>query len=315
MDLPKLPNRPLDGHKGTFGTVIVIGGQASPPRIMIGGPALAALGALRVGAGLVTLAMPAPLLAAALTIVPSATGLALPVDVRGVILPSEAAAVLDAAMNTGRGRAPVVVIGCGLGEGEAQRLLTLRMLSVDGPSLVVDADAINALATCEDPQTALGGPAIITPHPGEWRRLAAAMRLDGDPIDPAQRLDAAQRMAGRLGAIVVLKGARTVVASALRQWTCEFENPALATGGTGDVLAGTIGGLLSQANAATPRSLDADLLFDMACLGVQLHAEAAAIWSEAHGNAGLLATDLATLIPDAADRRRTIEAAGRSQPA
>ncbi|MCH6552190.1 MAG: hypothetical protein IH804_09290, partial [Planctomycetes bacterium] len=92
--LPCLPRRPLDGHKGTFGTVCVIGAQVAPPRVMLGGPAFAALGALRAGCGLAILAVPAPVMTEALVVAPSATGLALPVDGKGALRPSAVAAIL-----------------------------------------------------------------------------------------------------------------------------------------------------------------------------------------------------------------------------
>src|SRR5262245_41235642 len=93
--LPKLPPRPVDGHKGTFGTVCVVGGRVDDQRVMVGGPALAALGALRAGCGLAVLAVPTQIMAAALVIAPTATGLALPVDENGALKPSDVAQLLD----------------------------------------------------------------------------------------------------------------------------------------------------------------------------------------------------------------------------
>ena len=121
--LPALPKRPARGHKGTFGTVCVLGGQAASPRVMIGGPALSATAALRAGAGLAVLAVPEPVLAAAITIAPSATGLALPVDGEGNLLPSEVAALLDEHLP----RYDCLAVGPGLGDGPAQRQIAARL--------------------------------------------------------------------------------------------------------------------------------------------------------------------------------------------
>src|SRR4051812_4893271 len=98
-NFPSIPPRPIDGHKGTFGTVCVVGGRADDQRVMVGGPALAALGALRSGCGLAVLAVPTPVMAAALVIAPTATGLALPVDENGTLKSSDVAQLLDRHMN------------------------------------------------------------------------------------------------------------------------------------------------------------------------------------------------------------------------
>jgi len=301
MDEPQLPPRPIDGHKGTFGTVCVIGGNACAPRVMVGGPALAALGALRVGAGLAIVAVPEPLVTTVLSIVPSATAIPLPIDQSGRLRPSDAAALLDAALPT----IDVIAIGPGFGVGEQQRQIVARLLALDGPAMVVDADALNALADMALPQDAIRVPAVLTPHPGEWRRLAKALNIDGDPIDASTRPAAASALARRLGAIVVLKGARTVVSDGLREWISPHANAALATAGTGDVLTGVIAGVIAGVGEGRLRGSDDALdLFHAARLGVALHGEAASIWSQKHGEAGLLAAELAASIPEAMRRRR-----------
>ena len=284
--LPALPARPADGHKGTFGTVCVLGGQCAGPRVMVGGPALAALGALRAGAGLAVLAVPAPLMNAALAIAPAATGLALPVNGHGRLEPSAVAALLDAH----RGDFACIVAGPGLGADEPQRTVMARLVSDDAVPLVLDADALNALAQLRDFAGDLEGPAILTPHPGEYRRLARALAIEADPVDPQTRPAAAETLAQRLGCVVVLKGAGTVVSDGLRSWTCPSGNAALATGGTGDVLAGVIGGLVAQ----HAKALD---LYECARLGVHVHGLAADRWRDRVGEAGLLATDLLLEIP------------------
>ena len=141
--LPSLPPRPSDGHKGTFGTVCVLGGQANAPHVMIGGPAFAATAALRAGAGLAVLAVPAPLMAAALTIAPSATGLALPCDSDGNLQPSQVATLLD----THLPKYNCLAIGPGLGAAPAQQQVVTRLVGREQPAMVIDADALNALAS------------------------------------------------------------------------------------------------------------------------------------------------------------------------
>ncbi|MCC6949920.1 MAG: NAD(P)H-hydrate dehydratase [Phycisphaerales bacterium] len=297
--LPRLPQRPAQGHKGTFGTVVVVGGCHAGGRAMIGAAALAALGALRSGAGLAKLVMPADLLAAGLTICPSATGAGLP-QVEGGGLDAEAAPqVLDRML----GDATVAVIGPGLGEGDVERALSLRAVQQDSVPVVVDADAINNLATLPDLFRDFHAPAVVTPHPGEFRRLAAGLRIALDPTDPAQRPDGAAELSRRLGCICVLKGAGTVVSDGLRTWTCSRGHPCLATAGTGDVLSGVIAGLAAQfACGASP----AISLFDAARIGVEAHAIAGERWANVHGaQAGLLAQELAEQVPGAVEGLRT----------
>lgn len=303
LDLPTLPPRRADGHKGTFGTVCVVGGQASPPRVMLGGPALSAIAALRAGAGLAVLAVPEPIMNESLAVAPSATGLALPVDENGVINPSEAARVLDeyAALPD------CIALGPGLGADVPQQQLVVGLVSQDEWPLVIDADALNALAALPDFHQDLRAPAVLTPHPGEYRRLAEALRIDADPVDPDRRADAAEQLAQRLGCVVALKGPGTVVTNGHETWINPSGNAALATAGSGDVLTGLIAGFVAQffkphmgvgSRQITPQQQGGMSLFDCARLGVWVHGLAADRWVERHGPAGMLATDLCDEIPD-----------------
>ena len=303
-DAPKLPSRPIDGHKGTFGTVCVIGGQAGGPRVMVGGPALAALGALRAGAGLAVLAVPAPIMAAALTIVPSATGLALPVDENGGLRPSDVAALLDTFLH----EYDCLAVGPGFGVDEPQRQIMVRLIGQDEVPVVVDADALNTLATVPQFDQDFRAPAVFTPHPGEYRRLTEALGLDGDPIDQAKRAAAAEQLAQRLGCVVVLKGSGTVVTDGVQTWINTTGNVALATAGSGDVLTGVIASLIGQYfnphlggtdSSVAPSQPSQLSLFECARLGVYLHGLAADRWAERNGDSGLLATDLLTELPAA----------------
>ncbi len=299
--LPSLPPRPLDGHKGTFGTVCVIGGQANAPHVMIGGPAFTATAALRAGAGLAVLAVPAPLVAAAITIAPSATGLALPTDPDGNLLPSDVAALLD----THLPKYDCLAIGPGLGDGPAQQQIVTRLVGREQPAIVIDADALNALARVAEFHRDFRVPAVLTPHPGEYARLAQALGIDHDPTGPTSpsptsphdtRSRAAEALAQRIGCVVVLKGAGTVVSDGLNTWTNTTGNPALATAGTGDVLAGVIAGLIGEFASGRGGPLS---LYDCARLGVYAHGLAADRWRDAHADTSLLAEDLLRQLPDA----------------
>ena len=293
--LPSLPPRPLDGHKGTFGTVCVVGGQANAPHVMIGGPAFTATAALRAGAGLAVLAVPAPLVAAAITIAPSATGLALPTDPDGNLLPSDVAALLD----THLPKYDCLAVGPGLGDGPAQQQIVTRLVGREQPPMVIDADALNALAHVAQFARDFRVPAVLTPHPGEYARLAQALGIDADlvrPVGAATRSRAAESLAQRIGCVVVLKGAGTVVSDGLNTWTNTTGNPALATAGTGDVLTGVIAGLIAQFASGPDGPLS---LYDCARLGVFAHGLAADRWRDAHADTSLLAEDLLRQLPDA----------------
>ncbi len=310
--LPKLPPRDPRGHKGTFGTVAVIGGSAHRPgergtggEQMVGGPALAATAALRAGAGLVRLVLPEPLLAAGLSIAPSATGVALAVDDRGVIVPHKAAAVIDSLLES----VQCIAIGPGLGRDEGASAATMRVIGQSEAPAIVDADAINCLAGVPDLQRDFRAAAILTPHVGEARRLGEAIGVAADPREDSQREAAAGDLARRLGCVVVLKAARTIVSDGHQAWTHDHPNSALGTAGTGDVLCGTIAGLVAQhfrpAFAGRPASRGTLSLFDCARAGVTAHAAAAESWVKRRGaTGGLLATDLLDELPAAVESMR-----------
>ncbi len=309
-DLPRLPARPHDGHKGTFGTVAVIGGCCAGEARMVGAPALAATAALRAGAGLVKLLMPEPILTAGLTICPSATGVALAVEAQsGEIVGHLAAQTIDHVL--AHGGASVLAIGPGMGVSDGSKAATLRVIQQEEVSLVIDADALNCIAAMPELFRDLHAAAVLTPHPGEFKRLCAGLGLKGDLGLAQSRERACEQLAQRLGRIVVLKGAGTVVSDGLRTWTCPSGHPALATGGTGDVLSGVIAGLIAQycqppqmmllrAKAPTmpvdpARPLD---LFDAARVGVWAHGAAGELWAKSHdASAGLLAMEVAELVP------------------
>lgn len=297
---PALPARDPGGHKGTFGNVCVIGGQAKPPRVMIGGPALSATAALRTGAGLAVLAVPAPIMDAALGIAPEATGLALPVDAEHVLRPSDVATLLDAH----RASFDCFAVGPGWGADVAQQQILARLIAAEGTPLVLDADALNAIAAMPDVQSDFRGAAILTPHPGEYRRLASSLGIDVDPEDAATRREAAETLARRLGCVIVLKGPATVVSDGLETAINDTGNAVLATAGSGDVLTGIIAGLVTQFARGSHDGAHELGLFACARLGVWIHGRAADRWAEEHGAAGLLARDLVDAIPAVLDELR-----------
>jgi len=296
----ELLDRERTGHKGTFGTVLVIGGCAHAPRHMLGGVMLAARGALRVGAGRVVAAVPAPLANDALVLLPEATVVPLPVDADGAILAAESAESIDAALSG----IDAIVIGPALGRSLGAAQVVMRLAALGDRPLVIDADAIRAFASHREAALDLRGTVIFTPHPGEALVLAEALGLEIDCVERGTRPSAAMQLAQRLGAVVVLKGAGTVTSDGLRAWRCDRGGPALATGGSGDVLAGIVGGLFAQfavrgRTTANEPAQAAQLPGAVAALAVEIHAHAGDLWARAHGDAGLLAHEIADLVPDA----------------
>lgn len=294
-DLPPLPPRPADSHKGHFGTVLVIGGCDDGVHTMIGAPALAALAALRTGCGLAKLALPGTVLAPAIAIAPSATGIALPLDDGMRLLSSDAAALLAPEIE----RAACLAVGPGWGVGFDRQQLLMWLLAQDEAPIVLDADGLNNLAEVREFSADLRAPLILTPHPGEFARLAATLGMSSVEKD---RSGSAVQMAQRLGCVVVLKGAATIVTDGQRAWTAAFHNPALATAGTGDVLTGAIASAVAQwwkphMGRVSPTQLGGLDLYDAARWGVALHGLAGEKWAQSHGSAGLLAAELADELP------------------
>jgi len=279
-----LPARPLVSNKGTFGRVLIVAGSES----YTGAAALACLGALRAGAGLVTLACLPVVRAAVASRLVEATYLLLPEGEQG---PGPTAAdVVSKALPA----YDVLLLGPGLGLAAGAKALVRGLLSsgaAESTPVVIDADALNTLAQWPGWHEIVRCRAVLTPHPGELSRLSGA----GVAEIQAARVDTARRWAGAWRQTLVLKGAQTVVARAEGDVLLSpFANPALATAGTGDVLAGAIAGLLAQGMEA----------FLAAALGVYLHAAAAAEYEAQYGVSGLLASEVAAGIARAAARLR-----------
>jgi ADP-dependent NAD(P)H-hydrate dehydratase / NAD(P)H-hydrate epimerase len=283
-----LPERPARGHKGTFGKVLVIAGSLD----YAGAALLVCRAAGRAGAGLVTLAVPESLQPLFAAKVVEATTMALPEDDVEEVDPEPAIArILDHEHDA-------IVVGPGLRPGLATAELVRMLLAVPDESssaapLVLDAEALRSIATLGEWWAGAVRPCVLTPHPGEFERLREGAGLTpadaGDlSADDGARRAAASAAATAWGQVVVLKGAKTVIAEPDGTVTvAPFENPALATGGTGDVLAGVIGALLAQGLAPGPA----------ARLGVYLHGTAGDLVRERLGDAGLLASDLPDTVP------------------
>ena len=291
-----LPERPKRGHKGTFGRLLVIAGSLD----YAGAALLVCRAAGRAGAGLVTLAVPESLQPLFAAKVVEATTMALPEDDVEEVDPEDALArILDHEHDA-------MVIGPGLRPGLATADLIRGLLEVQEDTApapaVVDAEALRSLAARDEWWTTIGRPVVLTPHVGEFARLRAASGVepetDGDlGADDDAREAAARDAAERWGQVVVLKGAFTVVAGPDgRAARAPFENPGLATGGTGDVLTGTIGALLAQGLAP----------YDAARLGVYLHGAAGDVLRDRIGDAGILAGDLPLEITMARRRLSTM---------
>ncbi len=264
MTLPELlaqllPPRKRDAHKGDFGHVMIIGGDKG----MGGAAAMAAEAALRSGAGLVSVATRPEHLAAILSRRPE-------LMVSGVISGQELEPLLD--------RPTVLVVGPGLGSSPWSEQMLQQALKTDLP-MVLDADALNILASGRLSLTDKQRNLIVTPHPGEAARLLGCNTKDIQN----DRFEAIRKLHKRYGAMTVLKGAGSLIYDGNNPVAvCGSGNPGMASGGMGDVLSGIVGALLAQGVNTS----------QAARLGVGLHAMAADQAANASGERGLLATDL-----------------------
>ncbi|MCC7535097.1 MAG: NAD(P)H-hydrate dehydratase [Deltaproteobacteria bacterium] len=271
------PERDLDAHKASVGRVLVVAGCPGTS----GAAALSGLGALRTGAGLVTVASRA--------------------DLEGRVLELMARRITDTSSDVDRvlawtGATDAVAVGPGLGTDEGGRRVARRVALETTRPAVLDADALTAFAADAAVLRGAAGPRVVTPHPGEAARL-----LGNAPTDVARdRFGAARRLADLTGSVAVLKGARTIVcAPDGRTAVCARGTPALATAGSGDVLTGVVAALLALA----------DDPFEAAAAAVELHARAGEI-AGFGVDRGVLAGDVAAAIPRAWAQTRE-QAAGR----
>jgi len=282
-----LPARPASGHKGSFGHALLVAGSEGKT----GAAALCAEGAARVGAGLVTLACPAGLNDVLEGLCKEAMTAPLPDT------PSRAfaAAAEDGVVSLAAER-DAVGLGPGLGRSDETRAFVQAVAKRVEVPLALDADGVVAFAGASELLRARTAPTLLTPHPGEAGALLGTSAAEIN----ADRVAAARALAQQTGCAVLLKGAGTVAADPAGAWIANpTGGPALASGGTGDVLLGVVVGLLAQ--GLPP--------LRAAALGAYLHGLAADRWTARHGRAGLLAGDLLAGLPECIEALRRAAAA------
>ena len=266
--LDLLPDRDDFAHKGDFGRVLLLCGS----RGYTGAAALAAMGALRTGAGLVYLGVPESVYA--IEAVKLWEPVVFPLPEEDGMLSREAAADVARLLP----KMDAVMIGPGLGRSAGTLAVLERVLEDFSGPVVMDADGINLLSQHKDMVRGRTGPTILTPHEGEFRRLAD---LGED------RQQAAAALAQELGCVLVLKGHRTIITDGERCYEHTTGNPGMAVGGSGDVLAGMIVSLLGQKMPA----------MEAAAVAVWLHGAAGDRCARELGQYGMLPTDMLQILP------------------
>ena len=264
-----LPDRRIDAHKGDFGRILLLCGS----RGYTGAAALAAMGALRSGAGLVYLAVPESIYAIEATKLNEAIVLPLP-DQDGKLSIDALPQILKLLLNM-----DAVLFGPGWGQSEGNFLIAKEILQTFEGAVVVDADGINVIAKHMDIVREREAPTIFTPHPGEFARMGGDNTLD--------RQMAAESFARDFGCILLLKGYNTVITDGCRTYVNPTGNPGMAVGGSGDVLAGIIASLIGQG---------IDPLEAAAC-GAWLHGAAGDICAQEIGQYSMLPTDMVEVLP------------------
>lgn len=288
----KLPARDKNAHKGDFGSVLVAGGS----RRMIGAPGLTANGALRGGAGLVTIASPAVVQLAVAMLCECATSIPLACDTKGQ-LASESVRQLKRAAET----SDILAVGPGMGIGGGQENLLRAAIEQEQKQgqkhelkkpVVIDADGLNNLAKIDNWYFLRKCPLILTPHPGEFARLTGKTieQIQGNRIEAvAAAIKKWLPNAPQPPMVLVLKGAETIVTDGSRIYINNTGNPGMATGGSGDVLTGLIAGI----------ALQGPDLFTAACMGVYLHGAAGDLAAAKLTEESMIASDLLEFIPEA----------------
>ena len=264
-----LPDRDKNAHKGDFGKILLLCGS----RGYTGAAALAAMGALRSGAGLVYLGVPESIYAIEAVKLTEAIVLPLP-DENGKLSPDalpEIRALLP--------KMDAVLIGCGLGQSEGTPAVLRAVLEEFPGPVVVDADGINLLARHMDILRERHAPTILTPHAGEFARIGGNNEAD--------RVAETERFAKEYGCILLLKGHETVISDGEETYVNQTGNPGMAVGGSGDVLSGIIVSLLGQG---------IEPLTAAAC-GAWLHGKAGDICAEEIGQYGMLPSDMVEVLP------------------
>lgn len=269
-----LPRRAPSSHKGTFGRLLNIAGSLR----YCGAAVMSTRAALRTGAGLTTLAAPRSVISAVAGSLVESTFLPLPETADGFVGDNALDVIAEVLP-----KMDVVMIGCGLGNSENTRKITEYVIRNASCPIIIDADGINSISQNINVLKERTGAAVITPHPMEFSRISG---LSVDEIQ-RDRIGAAMNFSREYGVIVVLKGANTVITDGEHTAVNNSGNPALAKGGSGDVLCGMIGGLIAQ--GAEPIFASADAAY---CHGF------AAEWASSDmPQACVLASDIIDLLP------------------
>lgn len=280
----RLPERDPRAHKDSFGRLLIVAGSLE----YSGAALLAGLGGARAGAGVVRIATAESVAARLAGSVPELTWTPLAEEAPGLIAPAG-----WRQLATESAGYDALVIGPGLGRQPATLRRTRNLIGELRRPAVVDADGLNALAAAGRWWQTTHARLVLTPHPGEFARLTGADAPPSDD-DPA-RARAAMEAATRWSQVVVLKGAHTVVASPDGDvFGSEVETASLATAGSGDVLSGAIGAFLAA--GLEP--------FEAAACGVAVHGAAGLLAERRIGRAGVLARDIATLLPESIEQLR-----------
>ncbi len=274
-NLPLLPRRPRDGHKGTFGKVLVVAGS----RGMSGAAVLCGRAALRSGAGLVQIACPADVQTMVASAYPAYTTFGIRQHADGTFGDGTAEEVLELA----RG-ANAIAVGPGLGREQRTVAFVQRVLEgLTNATIVLDADGLFAVSPVRSPFESRSAKFVLTPHPGEFARLTG----ESAPATESDREVRAVGFAQLFGGVVLLKGAGTLVTDGQQLYRNVTGNPGMATGGSGDVLTGVIAALIGLGMSG----------FDAAALGAWIHGRAGDLGAAALGQTSLTATDLIDYLP------------------
>jgi ADP-dependent NAD(P)H-hydrate dehydratase len=276
-DIPKLKPRPVDGHKGTFGKVCVVAGSVG----MTGAAALGGRAALRSGAGLVRVAIAKSALPIVAALEPCYTTIPLVEDSAGRVSAKAISTLLAAVEDN-----DAMAFGPGMGITNGLRQILEALLREDGLRLLVDGDGLTNLSKLRNWPAKCKAQVVLTPHPGEMKRLwAGAFR---DPL-PDERQEQAALLAQATHAVVALKGAGTIVTDGSRVYVNTTGNPGMGTGGSGDCLTGIILALMGQGLSN----------FDATVLGVYIHGLAGDVAAARLGQVSLIATDIIDALPEA----------------
>jgi NAD(P)H-hydrate epimerase len=274
VSLRKLPKRQPQSHKADFGRLLLIGGS----RGMAGSISLSGMAALRSGAGLVTIATADACLDTVAQFHPCYMTVPLQNDAQGRI-DVTVERIVELAE-----RVDCLAIGPGLGQSDSLRDLVWKLYQTIAKPLIIDADGLNALAVCKWDSVEPAGPRVLTPHPGEFRRL-----IRDDAADAKEFQERAPLLAKTSNAVIVLKGHRTLVANGEKTFVNETGNPGMATGGSGDVLTGIIAALIGQ---KLP-------VYEAACTGVHIHGIAGDLAAEHYTDICMTALDIVHALPGA----------------